>query len=114
MGFKIRDKSLYWTRSGWKNNWEPRILNMPRPVNVANTMYLLNRLDTHSFLRSKHFSIILVTQAYRNYSRICKQYLYGDKQAEEIMIMELRSIFRIPYTCETPVELIKHGPVHFN
>lgn len=23
--------------------------------------------------------------------------------------MELRNQFRIPYTCETPVELIKHG-----
>ena len=52
MGFKIRDKSLFWTRSGWKNNWEPKILNMPRPVNSSNTMYVLNRNDHHSFLRS--------------------------------------------------------------
>jgi len=26
MGFRIRDKSLFWTKSGWKNNWEPKIL----------------------------------------------------------------------------------------
>ena len=55
-----------------------------------------------------------MTQSYRNYSRVVKQYLYGDKMAEEVMIMELRSIFRIPYTCETPVELIKYGPVSFD
>jgi hypothetical protein len=26
----------------------------------------------------------------------------------------LRNIFRIPFTCETPVELIKHGGVFFH
>jgi len=25
--------------------------------------------------------------------------------------MELRAIFKIPYTCETPVDQIKYGPV---
>jgi hypothetical protein len=52
MGFKIRDKSLFWTRSGWKNNWEPRILNMPRGANTPFVSYLSCRYDSNSFLRS--------------------------------------------------------------
>lgn len=52
MVFRIRDKSLFWTKSGWKNNWEPKILNMPKPINPANTQYVVMRNDYHSFLRS--------------------------------------------------------------
>jgi hypothetical protein len=52
MVFRIRDKSLFWTKSGWKNNWEPKILNMPKPINSANTQYVTCRFDHHSFLRS--------------------------------------------------------------
>jgi len=52
MVFKIRDKSLFWTKSGWKNNWEPKILNMPKAINVVNTQYITSRFDHHSFLRS--------------------------------------------------------------
>lgn len=52
MGFKIRDKSLFWTKSGWKNNWEPKILNMPRACHPTETAYLTTRYDHHSFLRS--------------------------------------------------------------
>lgn len=51
MGFRIRDKSLFWTKSGWKNNWEPKILNMPRSLNPSQTMFLTSRYDHHSFLR---------------------------------------------------------------
>jgi hypothetical protein len=111
MGFKIRDKSLFWTRSGWKNNWEPRILNTPRGANSPFVMYLACRYDSNSFLRSIKFILFLVVQSYRNYSRICKQYIYGDKLAEQSLILELRAQFNIPFTCETPVELIKHGGV---
>lgn len=50
-----------------------------------------------------------VVHSYRNYSRICKQYLYGDKQMEIILQMELRNAFLIPFRCETPVEIVKHG-----
>ena len=53
MSFRIRDKSLFWTKSGWKNNWEPRILNMPKPINPATTQYVTCRFDHHSFLRSR-------------------------------------------------------------
>ena len=52
-----------------------------------------------------------VVQSYRNYSRIVKQYLYGNKEQEEIMQMALRSAFLIPFKCETPVELVKHSAV---
>ena len=57
MVFKIRDKSLFWTKSGWKNNWEPKILNMPKPINVPNTQYIACPFDHHSFLRSINFTI---------------------------------------------------------
>ena len=50
-----------------------------------------------------------MVQSYRNYSRMCKQYFYGDKELEHALQMELRAAFTIPFTCETPVELIKHG-----
>lgn len=52
MGFKIRDKSLFWTITGWKNNWEPKILNMPRMIKSSQTAYMTSRYDHHSFLRS--------------------------------------------------------------
>ena len=52
-----------------------------------------------------------VVQSYRNYSRILRQYLHGDSKAYNILQMELRTAFHIPFTCETPVELIKHGAV---
>ena len=61
MVFRIRDKSLFWTKSGWKNNWEPKILNMPKPINSANTQYVVMRNDYHSFLRS----INSFTQSFR-------------------------------------------------
>lgn len=57
MVFKIRDKSLFWTKSGWKNNWEPKILNMPRACPPAETAYITTRKDHHSYLRSNSFSI---------------------------------------------------------
>lgn len=55
MVFRIRDKSLFWTKSGWKNTWEPKILNMPKPINSPNTQYVTCRFDHHSFLRSKTY-----------------------------------------------------------
>lgn len=52
MVFRIRDKSLFWTKSGWKNNWEPKILNMPKPCNPVETAFVTTKKDHHSFLRS--------------------------------------------------------------
>jgi len=52
-----------------------------------------------------------VVQAYRNISRTCKQYLYGNSAAEQLFILELRNQFKLPFYCNTPVELIKDGAV---
>jgi hypothetical protein len=52
MSFRIRDKSLFWTKSGWKNNWDPKILNAAKPINPTITQYISCRFDHHSFLRS--------------------------------------------------------------
>lgn len=53
----------------------------------------------------------VVTQSYRNYSRIMKQYLYGDKRAEETVILEIRNQFKIPLVSECHTDEIKHGGV---
>ena len=74
MVYKIRNKSFFWTRAGWRNNWHPKNFNSPRPSAGETTMAIRCRYDHHSFLR--------MNQSYRNYSRHCKQYFYGDKQFE--------------------------------
>jgi len=48
-------------------------------------------------------------QSYRNLSRHCKQYFYGDKKLEEIVILGLRSLFLIPLVSESLTDQIKHG-----
>jgi len=48
-------------------------------------------------------------QSYRNISRHCKQYFYGDKKLEEIFILGIRYFFLLPQVSETPTDLIKHG-----
>ncbi|EGR33381.1 hypothetical protein IMG5_054710 [Ichthyophthirius multifiliis] len=101
MGYKIRNKSIFWTRGGWKNNWHPKNFNTPRPSDGEMTVAIRCRYDHHSFLR--------MHQTYRNMSRHCKQYFLGDKQLEEIFILGLRSFFYIPYDSQTPTDLIKHG-----
>lgn len=52
MVFRVRDKSLYWTKGGWKNNYYPRVFNMPRASNITDTYYIVTRRDHHSYLRS--------------------------------------------------------------
>jgi len=79
MVFRIRDKSLFWTKSGWKNNWDPKVLQMPKAINSPVTQYVTCRFDYHSFLR--------IVQAYRNISRTCKQYFYGDARIEQFLIL---------------------------
>lgn len=51
MVYKIRNKSFFWTRGGWKNNWSPKCFNTPRPSNPEITMSIRCRHDHHSFLR---------------------------------------------------------------
>jgi len=100
--YKIRNKSFFWTRGGWKNNHSPKYFNVPRPTNGELTQAIRCRLDHHSFLRAN--------QSYRNLSRHCKQYFYGDKQLEEIFILGLRTFFLAPIIAETLTDQIKHGP----
>jgi len=101
MVYKIRNKSFFWTKTGWKNNYFPKSFNMPRPSASDSTLAIRCRYDHHSFLRAH--------QAYRNFSRHCKQYFYGDKKLEEIFILGLRTFFKIPLVSDTPTDLIKHG-----
>lgn len=70
---------------------------MPRTIKSSQTAYMTSRYDHHSYLRSKLLIINLVVQSYRNYSRIFKQYSYGDSRFEQLIIMELRNIFRVPF-----------------
>ncbi len=73
---------------------------MPRPIKSSQTAYLTSRYDHHSYLRSKSLSyIIIVVQSYRNYSRILKQFSYGDTRFDQLAILELRNLFRIPFEC---------------
>jgi len=101
MVYKIRNKSFFWTKTGWKNNYFPKSFNMPRPSSSESTLAIRCRYDHHSFLRAH--------QSYRNISRHCKQYFYGDKKLEEVFILGLRTLFLIPQVSETPTDLIKHG-----
>ena len=101
MVYKIRNKAFFWTRGGYKNNWFPKHFNMPKAQDPDVTFALKSRTDHMSYLR--------LFQNYRNYSRLCKKYFYGDRALEEKFIIALRDIFRVPLTCETPTHLIKHG-----
>ena len=40
-----------------------------------------------------------VYQSYRNLSRTLKQYFYGDRDAENFLVLELRNQFHMPYKC---------------
>ncbi len=56
MVFRVRDKSLFWTKGGWKNNYAPKVLIMPRATNVTDTCFIIARRDHQSFLRSTNSS----------------------------------------------------------
>ena len=51
MVYKIRNKSFFWTRAGWKNNWHPKNFNAPRPSSSEFTIGIRCRYDHNSFLR---------------------------------------------------------------
>ena len=59
MVFRVRDKSLYWVKGGWKNNYYAKVFNMPRACNPTDTYYLITRRDHHSYLRSNPHLIFL-------------------------------------------------------
>lgn len=62
-------------------------------------------------LPEKYQLIHSVVQAYRNISRTCRQYFYGNTELEHFFLLELRNQFKLPFYCQTPVELIKDGAV---
>lgn len=101
MVYRIRNKNLFMTAHGYKNNYFHNVLIMPKPVYTETTFALKTRFDHHSFLR--------MFQLYRNISRHSRQYFYGCKDSEESLVLALRSAFTLPFRCETPVHLIKHG-----
>ena len=57
MVFRVRDRSLYWVKGGIKNNYYPRVFNMPRACNPTDTVALVTRRDHHSYLRSNIFPL---------------------------------------------------------
>jgi hypothetical protein len=112
MVFKLRDKSLFWTTTGWKNNWTPKVSVTPTYAASECVLGIVTAKDSNSFLRSK-YGLKVVVQSYRNYSRIVKQFIYGDKLLEQALQMELRVAFRIPFNVSTPVHLVQFGCVLF-
>lgn len=75
MVYKIRNKSFFWTRAGWRNNWHPKNFNAPRPTNGEFCMAIRCRNDHNSFLRGNKLKInfiIIAYNAYRKISRHCK------------------------------------------
>lgn len=101
MVYKIRNKSIFWTRAGWKNNWHPKNFNSPRACQAEFTVGFRCRYDHHSFLRMHH--------QYRQMSRLGKQYLMGDTKWEQAYTLALRNFFLIPLYSHCLTDQIKHG-----
>jgi len=74
MGYKIWNKSLFYTVDGFKNNHWFKILHDYIPVDAESTSVLSIPTD--------YLSSIRITQAYRNISRNAKKYFMGDQFAE--------------------------------
>lgn len=102
MVYKIRNKAFFFTMSGYKNNYHVKVLNDASEPRSDQTYALKTWDGGPQFIRFH--------QLYRNISRKCKQYLYGNKQLEERVILQLKEHFNIPFTCETPVHLIQVEP----
>lgn len=73
MGYKIRNKSLYYTVDGFKNNHRYKILHDYNNLDPSDTTAFRVPLD--------YLSTIRTIQSYRNISRVAKHYLSGDKDA---------------------------------
>ena len=135
MVYKIRNKSFFWTKTGWKNNYFPKSFNMPRPSASESTLAIRCRYDHHSFLRGIKalisFEISDFSQLTKpietspdtvsNTSMVISNLKYNinkikndNKNLKEIFILGIRSFFLIPQVSETPTDLIKHGGVRDN
>lgn len=67
MGYKIRNKSLYYTVDGFKNNHRYKILHDYNKLDPSETTTIRVPLD--------YLSTIRTIQSYRNISRVAKFYL---------------------------------------
>ena len=101
MGFRLRNKSFYFTADGFRNRYRIKVLNSPIPIKSEETVIMKTPLDHHSFVRT--------VQNYRNISRHVKSFLYGDELLEQEFILKLKKFFRIPMTTKVPVDQIVHG-----
>ena len=99
MVYRLRNKNLFMTANGFKNNYYHNCLNMPKEIIPETSFSLQTRSDHHSFLR--------LVQSYRNFSRGFKQYMYGDRKLEEMFLIALRQAYTLPLWSETPTHLMK-------
>ena len=102
MVYKIRNKNFFNTFSGYKNNYSPKVIAEVSEVRPTRTFALKEMGNLHTFIR--------MHQVYRNLSRKCKQYLYGNRELEEAFIVNLRKFFLLPRHFDTPVHLLLGGP----
>ena len=105
MGYKIRNKSVFYAVDGFKNNHRFKILhdyNIHRPD------------DTTAFkIPIDYLSTIRTIQSYRNISRTAKKYFMGDNKAEQNFIVWLKMFFSVPFNCESKVELVGNARKRF-
>ena len=52
MVYKIRNKSIFWTKSGYKNNYFGKVTIAARPSNPDTVLAVTCRYDHMSFLRA--------------------------------------------------------------
>ncbi len=103
MVYKIRNKAFFFTLSGYKNNYCPKVLNLPVDVK-SDTTFCFKTYDGGP-------ELIRFCQLYRSISRKVKQYLYGNKEVEEHVLNVIRQHFKIPFLCDTPINLITSEPI---
>ena len=102
MVYKIRNKAFFLTQSGYKNNYHCKVLNDVTDINPSQTYIIKTHADIHPYIR--YFA------QYRNTSRKVKQYLYGDKEAENVAILMIQREFTQIWRNETPIKLVQPGP----
>ena len=52
MVYKIRNKSFFLTKTGWRNNYHGKVTITERPSNPESTIAIRCRYDHMSFLRA--------------------------------------------------------------
>ncbi len=53
MVYRLRNKNLFMTASGYKNNWAPNGFMMAKDMVSETTFNLKSRFDHHAFLRCR-------------------------------------------------------------